>query len=83
MSIEISRETEVRLAEETKKQGVSVDALVKRFIDQRRTTGHRDELPQPGSEKAQDFVAWAKGHRPTKLLSDEAVRRGGFYPDRT
>jgi hypothetical protein len=83
MSIEISHETEVLLTEEARKQGVSVDALVKRFIDQHRTTGHRDELPQPGSKKAQDFVAWAKGHRQTKPLSDEAVQRTSFYPDRS
>jgi hypothetical protein len=35
MSIEISRETEARLADEAKRLGISVDALLERFIDER------------------------------------------------
>ncbi|HEX4158068.1 MAG TPA: hypothetical protein VHY79_06305 [Rhizomicrobium sp.] len=33
MSIEISQETEARLAAEARKRGISVDALVARFIE--------------------------------------------------
>jgi hypothetical protein len=40
MSIEISRETEARLAEEARRLGVSVDALLKRFINERATLIH-------------------------------------------
>jgi len=52
MSIEISPETEVLLAEEAKKQGVSVDALVKRFINESAATasvansGEAPKLPR-------------------------------------
>ena len=35
MSIEISRETEARLAGEARRLGISVDALLKRLIDER------------------------------------------------
>jgi hypothetical protein len=34
MSIEISQETEARLAAEARKRGISVDALLARFIDE-------------------------------------------------
>ena len=49
MSIEISRETETRLANEAERLGISVDALVKRFIDEHATLIHpahaRPRLP--------------------------------------
>jgi hypothetical protein len=49
MSIEISRETEARLTAEARKLGVSVDALLVRFIDERTTLTQpaqaRPELP--------------------------------------
>jgi hypothetical protein len=35
MTIEISYETEARLAEEAQRQGITVDALLKRFIAER------------------------------------------------
>ena len=34
MSIEISRETEARLAEEARRQGISVNALLERLMNQ-------------------------------------------------
>jgi hypothetical protein len=34
MNIEISRETEARLTEEARKQGVSVEALLKRLLSE-------------------------------------------------
>ncbi|MGD0432377.1 MAG: hypothetical protein ABSA58_14940 [Acetobacteraceae bacterium] len=35
MTIEISHETETRLADEARRRGVSVDTLLRRFIDER------------------------------------------------
>ena len=35
MSIEISREIETRLADEARRQGISVDALLERLINER------------------------------------------------
>ena len=40
MTIEISRETETRIAEEAQRRGVSVDTLLKRLIDERAAVAH-------------------------------------------
>jgi len=40
MSIEISNETAARLAEEAKRQGVSVEALLERLISERAAAVH-------------------------------------------
>jgi hypothetical protein len=49
MSIEISRETEARLTAEARRQGVSVDALLARFINEHaaltQPTQVKPELP--------------------------------------
>jgi hypothetical protein len=49
MSIEISRETEARLAEEARRRGISVDALLKQFISERAALTYpvqtKPELP--------------------------------------
>ncbi len=39
MSIEISRETEARLTDEARRQGISVDALLERLITEHRPRG--------------------------------------------
>ena len=38
MSIEVSHETEARLTDEARRQGISVDALLERLISERRAT---------------------------------------------
>jgi hypothetical protein len=43
MSIEISRETEARLAEEARRRGISVDALLKQFVSERTVLTHPDQ----------------------------------------
>jgi hypothetical protein len=49
MTIEISHETETRLADEARRHGVSVDTLLRRFIDERAALMHqtsaRPDLP--------------------------------------
>jgi hypothetical protein len=40
MSIEISHETEARLSDEARRQGVSVDALLERLINERGAASH-------------------------------------------
>jgi hypothetical protein len=49
MSIEISREIEARLTDEARRQGISVDALLERFVNEQaaltRRTQPRPELP--------------------------------------
>jgi len=40
MSIEISRETEVRLTDEARKLGISVEALLEQLMSERGATAH-------------------------------------------
>jgi hypothetical protein len=40
MTIEISHETETRLADEARRRGISVEALLKRFINERTALTH-------------------------------------------
>jgi hypothetical protein len=47
MGIEISRDTELRLATEARRLGISVDALVDRLITERAALTHRSQ-PRPG-----------------------------------
>ena len=54
MSIEISRETEVRLTEEARRQGVSVDTLLERFINELAA------LTQPAQPKP-ELPVWHLG----------------------
>ena len=54
MSIEISQETEARLAAEARRRGISVDALLARFIDEHAT------LTQP-AQPAATLPVWHLG----------------------
>jgi hypothetical protein len=54
MSIEISRETEARLTAEARRQGVSVDVLLARFINKRAA------LTQPAQIK-HELPLWHLG----------------------
>jgi hypothetical protein len=54
MSIEISRETEARLLAEARRLGISVDALLEQFIDERAA------LTQPSRRKP-ELPVWHLG----------------------
>lgn len=54
MSIEISQETEARLAAEARRRGVSVDALLMRFIDEYAE-------PTKPAHAAADLPVWRLG----------------------
>jgi len=41
-----------------------------------------DAATMSNQERAQEFVVWAQGHRPTPPLSDAAISRTAMYPDR-
>jgi len=55
MSLNISPETEARLAEEARRQGITVDALLERFINERAPS------VQPESRKAPELPVWRLG----------------------
>jgi hypothetical protein len=47
MSIDISQQTEARLTEEAKRQGVSVDALLEQLLNQRAASPNLDKQQAP------------------------------------
>ncbi len=55
MSLNISQRNEARLAEEARRQGITVDALLERFINERAPDVH------PGSRKAPELPVWRLG----------------------
>lgn len=67
MSIEISREIEARLTDEARRQGISVDVLLKRFVNERAA------LTQPAQPKP-GLPVWHLG-------DVGALHRRDFYDD--
>ncbi len=67
MTIEISPETETRLADEARRRGISVDTLLNRFIDERAALTHR-------APSRPDLPVWHLG-------SVGALHRRDIYDD--
>jgi hypothetical protein len=67
MTIEISHETETRLADEARRRGVSVDTLLRHFIDERVALTHQ-------SSACPDLPVWHLG-------SAGALHRRDVYDD--
>jgi hypothetical protein len=81
MNITISLDLEVEkgLLARAQERGLTLDAYLKALVRKEATLAVA--TPRSGKEKAQAFVAWAKGHRSTTPLSDEAISRATLYPD--
>ena len=89
LTIEVSGELEAALKAHAREQGLTADRLVRRVLARALTPGLEREEEAPsvatatsGEEKARAFVDWAKSHRDTPPLSDDAISRAGMYPDR-
>ena len=87
MHIEIAPETERLVREEIGKGYFrSADELIKAGVKALRelnSTPVQGATPKTtGEEKAREFVQWAKSHRDTPPLSDEAINRASMNPDR-
>jgi len=85
MSIDITPETERIVREElTKGHFRSVDDLIIEGLQawHKRSAKTAVRNSKTGTAKAQAFIAWAKGHAPTPLLSEEAISRSSLNPDR-
>ena len=82
MDITLTLEPEVEkgLLARAQERGLTLDAYLDELV--RREAGIVDARQLSGKERAQAFVAWAKSHRPTPPLSDEAISRSTMYPDR-
>lgn len=73
-------EVEKGLLARAQERGLTLDAYLDDLVQ--RDAGIATGAQRSGKEKAQAFVDWAKNHRPTKLLSEEAISRATTYPDR-
>lgn len=93
MHIEIAPETEFLVRQEMSAGNFrSVDELIRAGVNalhqisaaqvpdlHSKTTG---QSKTTGEEKARAFGEWARSHRDTPLLSDEAISRAALNPDR-
>ncbi len=89
LNIEVSGPLEAALTTQAHEQGLTADRLARRVLAQVLTPGAEGEeagsVAPPrmtGEEKARAFVEWARSHRDTPPLSDEAISRANLYPDR-
>jgi len=89
LTIEVSGELEAALEAQAREQGLTADRVARRVLARALTPGverEEDGLPvatgTSGEEKARAFVHWARSHRDTPPLSDEAISRASMYPDR-
>ena len=89
LTIEVSGELEAALKAQANEHGLTAERVARRVLEQALTPGadreesaFSDTSGTTGEEKARAFVQWAKSHRDTPPLSDEAVSRASMYPDR-
>lgn len=80
ITLTLDPEVEKNLIARARERGLTLDAYLENLVTREASRAAEDQ--RGGKEKAQAFIAWAKGHRPTKPLSDEAVSRATLYPDR-
>lgn len=91
MNIEIPESLAAALRAKAVAEGVSASIYARQVLerDLSNQTEQMQALPKTdpalgrsGEEKARAFVQWAKSHRYTPPLSDEAISRASMYPDR-
>jgi post-segregation antitoxin (ccd killing protein) len=76
ITLALDPEVERHLLERAQERGLTLSAYLEDLVKAEA------ERPRANSRaKSTEFLAWAKGHRPTKLLSDEAVSRASMYSD--
>jgi hypothetical protein len=80
ITLTLDPEVEKSLVARAQERGLTLDAYLQDLI--KKEAGAGAGLPPKERQKGQAFIAWAKGHRPTKLLSEEATSRSTMYPDR-
>jgi hypothetical protein len=80
VTLALSPEIERGLIVRARARGVSLDDYLQELVE--KDAGLAVATETRGEEKARAFVQWAKGHRDTPPLSDEAISRASMYPDR-
>lgn len=81
ITLSLKPEVEKGLLARAQERGLTLDAYLDDLFQ--REAGFAAGARRSGKEKAQAFVAWARSHRPTAPLSEEAISRATMYPDRT
>ena len=80
VTLDLSPEVEKRLTARAKDRGVSLTQYVQEMVEK----GLELDLPSSvvsGREKARAFEHWARSHRDTPPLPDEAIRRVNLVRD--
>jgi hypothetical protein len=80
ITLTLDPEIEEGLLARAQERGLTLDAYLRVLL--KKEAGLVAATQRNGRETADAFTAWANGHRSTKPLSDEAVSRASFYPDR-
>ena len=80
VTLSLNPEVERGLIVRARERGVSLDDYLQELVE--KDIGVAVATGTSGEEKARAFVQWAKSHRDTPPLSDEAVSRSSMYPDR-
>jgi hypothetical protein len=80
ITLSLKPEVERSLLARAKERGLTLDDYLRELIE--REAGGTAGARRSGKEKARAFVEWAKSHRHTEPLSDEAISRTTQYPDR-
>jgi hypothetical protein len=80
ITLSLKPEVERSLLARAKERGLTLDAYLDELVQ--REAGLVASAQRSGKGKAQAFVNWAKSHRLTRRLSDEAICRATQYPDR-
>lgn len=79
VKLELNPEVEAGLLAQAQARGLSLEAYVEQVLQERSVA--TAPVIKGTTEKAQAFVAFARNHRPTPLLSDDAVRRESLVRD--
>ena len=79
LTIELPPEIEARYAAEAAARGIALDAYLRERLVEVAPVPPRNLT---GPERAAAIREWAKSHRPTPPLSDEAISRETIYGKR-
>lgn len=89
LNIEVTGELEAALKAQAHAQGLPADKVARRVLAGvltpaavREGDGALGGGSPSGEDRARAFVQWAKSHRDTPPLSDEAISRESMYTDR-
>jgi len=80
ITLKLEPEVEKTLLARAQERGLTLDQYLNDLV--KREAGIVDSRQLSGKERAEAFVEWAKSHRATPPLSDEAISRSTMYPDR-